>query len=188
MFSQRAIVPLLLWMICVGIANGGEIVISPAANNRADDAAALRNKARGYKSGIVPSSGVPVIYPDAANEDEEGVLSPRVGDVPATFRTGPQESARDNIPAVQDGQPMGNDAVPADVQEEMRARLEENRLKANRYMRGKPAPSVVSRNTGDPVVVCGNSGNVVGRIGDDSMSGKEIIVMRDGVPVKMRCK
>lgn len=203
MFSQRTIAPLLLWLACVGTADGGEIVISPVAKDKVispvandkktpDDAAALRNKARAYKSGNVqsmPSSAVPVIIQmDAVPEIEEGVMLPRSDEIPAASRAKNHELFRDNIPAMQDTQPSGNDAASAD-RRDSRMQLEKNRFKANQYMKGKPAPSLVSsHNSDNQVVACESTGNVSGRIGDDSISGREIVVIRDGKQIKMRCK
>lgn len=206
MFNKRTVAPLLLWLACVGAADSGEIVFTPVAKDKAvspadngkkrdknglDEAAALRNKARAYKSGNIQplsSSGVPiVIQMDAAPEMEEGVLLPRSDEIPTVSRARNNEPFRDNIPAAQDMQPGGNDAASADKQD-IRMQLEKNRFKANQYMKGKPAPSLVSVNKDNQVVACDSTGSVSGRIGDDSMSGREIVVIRDGKQIKMRCK
>jgi hypothetical protein len=206
MFIQRTAASLLLCLACISAVHG-EIVIPPAAKdkavssagndkktgkNRGDEAAALRNKARAYKSGnlqSMPSSGVPVIIQmDAAPEIEEGVLLPRSDDIPAVSRIKKHESSlRDNIPAGQDTLPNGNDEASTDGQE-AQIQLEKNRFKANQYMKGKPAPSLASPNNDSQIVACESIGNVSGRIGDDSMSGKEVVVVRDGKQIKMRCK
>jgi len=205
MFGQRAVVPLLLWSICVGTVSGGEIIIAPAAKSKAaapaaspsandkkrlDELTALRNKAQAYKSGGVqpmPSSGVPIIINmDASGEIEEGVLLPRNDDASAGSRLGNKGYYRGNFPATQDARPLGKEALPADMQNNANL-LEKNRSKAHQYMLGKPAPSKVSPND-EMVVACDSTGSVSGRIGDDSMSGREIIVIRDGKQVKMRCK
>lgn len=203
MFNQRTVVPWLLWLACVGTVDGGEIVISPVAKDkvispvandkgRYENAAALRDKAQAYKSGnvqSVPSSAIPVIIQmDAAPEIEEGVLLPRSNESQDASRTRSHDLIHGNIPSAQDIQQSGNDAAPTDIQDN-RIQLEKNRFKANQYLKGKPAPSLVSsQNNGSQFVACENTGNVSGRIGDDSISGREIVVIRDGKQVKMRCK
>lgn len=205
MFVQRTAALLLLCLVCISAVHG-EIVIPPAAKdktvssagndkktgkNRGDEAAALRNKARAYKSGnlqSMPSSGVPVIIQmDAAPEVEEGVLLPRSDEISAVPRSKKRESFRDNAPATQDTQPDDNDEASTDGQE-AQIQLEKNRFKASQYMKGKPAPSLASPNNDSQIVACESIGNVSGRIGDDSMSGKEVVVVRDGKQIKMRCK
>ncbi|OGQ48116.1 MAG: hypothetical protein A3H42_03330 [Deltaproteobacteria bacterium RIFCSPLOWO2_02_FULL_46_8] len=205
MFIQRTVASLLLCLACISTVHG-EIVIPPVARdkavssadndkkigkNRGGEAAVLRNKARAYKSGnlqSMPSSSVPVIIQmDAAPEVEEGVLLPRSDEISAAPRIKKHESSRDNIPATQDAQPGGNDEASADGQE-AQIQLEKNRFKANQYMKGKPAPSLASPSNDSQMVACESIGNVSGRIGDDSMSGREVVVVRDGKQIKMRCK
>lgn len=206
MFIQRTVASLLLCLACISMVHG-EIVIPPVARdkavpsadnnkkiskNREGEAAALRNKAQAYKSGNLqptPSSGVPVIIQmDDAPEVEEGVLLPRSDDIPAVSRIKKHESSlRDNIPAGQDTLPNGNDEASPDGQE-AQIQLEKNRFKANQYMRGKPAPSLASPSNDSQIVACESIGNVSGRIGDDSTSGREVVVVRDGKQIKMRCK
>jgi hypothetical protein len=201
MFRQYTALP-LLWLACVGMAESGEIIISPVAKDkiispavndrkRPDEAAVLRNKAQTYQSGNVqsmPSSDVPIIIQmDAEPGLEEGVLLPRSDGIPAASRTKNHESFRDNIPAMQDAQSSGNGAASAGKQD-ARIQLEKNRDKASQYMKGQPVPSLVSANKDSQVVACDSIGSTSGRIGDDSMSGREIIVIRDGKQLKMRCK
>ena len=206
MFIQRTAASLLLCLACISAVHG-EIVIPPVAKdkavssvgndkkigkNRGGEAAALRNKARAYKSEnlqSIPSSGVPVIIQmDVAPEEvEEEVLLPRSDEISAAPRIKKHESFRDNIPATQDTQPGGNDEASADGQE-AQIQLEKNRFKANQYMKGKPAPSLASPSNDSQIVACESIGNVSGRIGDDSMSGREVVVVRDGKQIKMRCK
>lgn len=193
MFSRRAVAPLLLWLACVGTADCGEIVFSPVPsdNKKLDEAGALRNKARAYESGNVqttPSSSDPVIIQkDAAPEIEEGILLPRNNGIPATSWTKNQEHFRDSNLDVQGTLPSGDGVAPAGGQDSQ-MQLEKNRLKANQYMKGKPAPSLVSPGNNKQVVACESTGNVSGRVGDDTMSGREIVVFRDGRQIKMHCK
>lgn len=206
----------MFWLFDIGVAHG-EIFIAPTANDKAaipsvrdnseaprkpnvkekgidrnmpDEAADLRNKARTYNSGnvqSVPASGVRVIIQmDDTPNAEEGVLLPRGNEVPFVPRIRSQESSRDNNQTAQEIQQGGNDQIPADSQD-IRIQLDKNRLKASQYMKGKAPTSQVSP-ANDNVVGCEGTGNVSGRIGDDSMSGREIIVIRDGRQIKMRCK
>lgn len=213
MFSQYTVVLLSLWLACVGVAYGGIVVATPptkdkavshAVNNKKspDKAAVLRNKAQAYKSGndqVMPIIGDPVIIQmDAAQEVEEGVLLPRNDEIPAVSKTRSHELSRDNIPAEpdtllpaqQDAQPSGNNAAAALTGEENKKQLAKNRFKASQYMKGKAAPSLVSqsKDNKDNVVACDSTGSTSGRIGDDSMSGREIVVIREGKQVKMRCR
>lgn len=202
MFRQCAILPLLVWLTCIGTAESGEIIIPPVAKDKAvspapndrkrpDGAVVLRNKAQAYQSGNVQSmtsSGVPIIIQiDDAPGIEEDVLLPRSDGIPAVSRARNHEPFRDNIPAMQDAWPSGNGAVSAGKQD-ARIQLEKNRVKASQYMKGQPAPSLVSANKDNQVVACDSIGSTSGRIGDDTMSGREIIVIRDGKQIKMRCK
>lgn len=201
MFRQCTVLP-LLWLACVGMAESGEIIIPPVAKDkvifpatndrkRSDEAVVLRNKAQAYQSENVqfmPSSGVPVIIRmDAAPGIEEGVLLPRSDGIPAVPRANNHEPFRDNIPAMQDAGPSGNGAASAGKQD-ARIQLEKNRVRASQYMKGQPAPSSVYANKDNQVVACDSIGSTSGRIGDDTMSGREIIVIRDGKQIKMRCK
>lgn len=202
MFGLRIIDSMLLWMVCVGIANSGEIIISPVAKekvispanndkNLPNEATVLRNKAHAYKSENAPSvplSGVPVIIQmDVAPEIEEGVLLPRDDGISPTFRTKSRNSLRDSIPVTEGIQSSDNDAASADRQD-TRMQLEKNRFKASQYMKGSPAPNLMPHRNDSQVVACDSTGNVSGRIGDDSVSGREIVVIREGKQVKMRCK
>lgn len=190
MFSRRTAAPLLLWLACVGTADCGEIVFSAAPGDSSNKADALRNKARAYESGSAqPPVGDPVIIKmDAASEVEEGILLPRNDGIPATSWTKNQEHFRNSNPDVQGTQP-GGDGVAPEGRQNMPTRAGKNRLKAIQYMKGKPAPSLAApNNSSDQVVSCESTGNVAGRIGDDSMSGREIIVIRDGKQIKMHCK
>lgn len=210
MFSQYTVASLSLWLACIGVAYGGIIVATPPAKDKTvshavtnkkppDKAAALRNKAQAYKSGndqLLPTTGDPVIIQmDTAEEVEEGVLLPRNDELPAISRTRNHEPSRDNIPAEQTtlpteqgAQPGSNNAAAALAGEENKKQLAKNRYKAGQYMKGKAAPSLVSQNKDINAVACDSTGSTSGRIGDDSMSGREIIVVRDGKQVKMRCR
>lgn len=204
---RQHIIPPLLWLACIGMANGGEIIISPVVNgkvspagngadtstDRLKGASDLRNKARTYKSGGVQPAqpgGTPVlIQTDGVPEIEEGVLLPRGDEIPALPRTGSHESVRGGVSATVQGAQPGEDEAESVSRQDIQQQLEKNRFKAHQYMKSKPAPSVASSHNGDNhVVACESSGNVSGRIGDDSMSGREIIIIRDGKQVKMRCK
>lgn len=209
MFSRYTVVSLSLWLACIGVAYGGIVVATPPTKDKAvshavnkrkppDKAADLRNKAQAYKSGhdqIMPITGDPVIIQmDAAEEVEEGVLLPRNDEPPAVSKARSHELSRDNIPAEQGtqpaeqgAQPSGNNAAAALTGEENKKQLAKNRFKAGQYMKGKAAPSLVSQSK-DNVVACDSTGSTLGRIGDDSMSGREIVVIREGKQVKMRCR
>jgi hypothetical protein len=210
MFSRYIVVSLSLWLACIGVVYGGIVVATPPTKDKAvshavnkrkppDKAADLRNKAQAYKSGndqIMPITGDPVIIQmDAAEEVEEGVLLPRNDETPAVSKARSHELSRDNIPAEpdtllpaqQDAQPSGNNAA-ALTAEENKKQLAKNRFKASQYMKGKAAPSLVSQSKGDNVVACDSTGSTSGRIGDDSMSGREIVVIREGKQVRMRCR
>jgi len=189
---------MLWWLACIGVASG-EILMPPpvkgkanslVANEKPEEASALRNKAQAYKSGsiqsISPSGEAIIIHMDEAPEIDEGVLLPRSDETSAISRSRKYESSRDNMPGTQDGQSSSNNGLPADRQD-IKAQLEKNRLKATQYMNGKPVSSQVSASN-DAEVDCASTGNVSGRIGDDSLSGREIIVVRDGKKIKMRCK
>lgn len=186
-------------------ASGSEIIITPVVKSktvtpatsdpandkkRSEELTSLRNKAQAYKSGgmqSVPSSGAPiVIHMDASGEIEEGILLPRSDDSPAGNRLENQGYYRGSLPATHGARPLTKEALPADTQHSVDL-LEKNRSKAQLYMQGKPAPSKVSPND-EMAVACDSTGSVAGRIGDDSMSGREIVVIRNNKQVKMRCK
>lgn len=191
---------LFLWLACVNVASG-EILIAPPAKektnapavnekNNLDEASVLRNKAKAYGTENpqpVPPNGIPAsIQKNAAPEIDEGVLLPRGDETSAISRARNHESSRDSLPASQETPPNSNNPLSAD-RPDIRMQLEKNRFKANQYMNNKAAPGSVSPNN-DPVVECMNTGNVSGRIGDDTLSGKEIIVIREGKQITVRCK
>lgn len=163
----------------------GEILIGPDRNEiRAPGGSTQRDRAAAYqreKEELLP--------------EEDGFLSPRSG-APA------EERAFDNrtrariyqqgvdpsavIPGAQSGQ--GGLPLPATSQE----RARDLRTRARSFNGNSNAQEIDLSNVGTdgiPVVSCrGDVDNVAARIGEDGISGSVFYIMRNGKPVKVRCK
>ncbi|HJW25680.1 MAG TPA: hypothetical protein VJ576_12345 [Rhodocyclaceae bacterium] len=192
-----AIIPGLVLCGAAGAAEGraagegrivlaGEILVGPDRNEtRTPGARTQRERAGAY------SRGTEVVVP----VEEEGFLSPR-GGAPT------EEKAFENrvrsrayqqgleAPVVIPGMPVGNGdiAMPATSQE----RARDLRSRARVYTgTGNVQEIDLSRVGADgiPVIPCGGDvENAAARIGDDAASGSVFVIMRQGKPVKVRCK
>lgn len=161
----------------------GEILIGPdRAAVQVPNARSQRDRAAAYQQGA-----------DDVPEDEDGILAPR-GGAPAeerafdsrmrarAYQPGPETpvAAPGMLPGV------GDLMAPATAQE----RARDLRDRARSYGRGKGQGLDLSLVGADgiPLVPCKDADNVAARIGDDGAAGNIFYVMRDGKPVKVRCR
>ncbi len=173
----------MLWLLGVG-SSEAEIVISPAekikqaipAENDRDQklqvgTSALRSKARAYRN-VDPSSGVPIMLQmDSNKKMQEGIFIPEKSTPMSRARN--YEHSRAYLRHSGDAENL--------------TQIEKNRLKASQYTNDESAQSLALPNQNQQVT-CKSTGNVSGFIGDDSVSGGEIIVIRNHKQIKMRCK
>lgn len=164
----------------------GEILIGPDKSDVRPNNGARnqRERASAYKKGTEDALPVTVA------EEEDGILAPR-GGAPA------EERAYDNRVRARTYQPVGDQGalsqgmnggsgdlpVPATTQD----RAKDMRNRARSWAPGEIDLSHVGPD-GVPLVPCKDVDNVTGRIGDDVAAGSIFYIMRNGKPVKVRCK
>jgi len=163
----------------------GEIIMVPAQGSEktsAETATENREKARAYRADGAATPGTTIII---VPEDEDGVLSPRGGgSLPANrakareYRNDTDAHSRPQILVL-----PNRDATKVETSREQ---LEINRSKAHSYMKGETPVGMVGPD-GLLVVDCVDTGNVSGRVGDDT-NGGIINIYRKGKPVKARCR
>lgn len=180
---------LLLTMASSALAEGdmpshdviqmAELIVGPEkAPARPSSAHTQRERAGSYQSA-----------PVNPENDEVGVLAPR-GGAPA------EERAYDNRTKARSYQQGGDIPSPIPMpavigNDTTQTRGVENRNKARAYAGTGNAQEMdlshVGRD-GIPLVPCRDVDNVSGRIGDDSLSGSLVYIVRNGQQIKVRCK
>jgi hypothetical protein len=189
MFNQRTVA--FMCLLGAGTA-GGEILIAPVAKDKVaipavtridkpEETHALRNKAKAYEAGNAQASSSSKMEGSASTE--ESYMLPGRGEMSTLNRARNIELSRDHNSVLQ--QPNGNEPIPGESMD-TRNQLEKNSAKANQYMRGTNVSGPTS--SSNEVVPCDGAVNVTGRIGDDSSSGNEIIIIRDHKKVRVHCK
>lgn len=165
----------------------GEILIGPDKSEvRTPGARSQRERAGAYQRGA--EAALPV-------EEEGGFLSPRSG-APV------EEKAFENrararayqqgadMPVVIPAMPSGLGDLPGAMTSQERAR--DLRGRARTYTGSGNAQEIDLSNVGAdgiPVVTCrGEADNVAARIGEDAVPGSVFYIMRQGKPVKVRCR
>ncbi|MBS1190013.1 MAG: hypothetical protein H6R10_1805 [Rhodocyclaceae bacterium] len=168
------------------IVLAGEILVGPdKADVRAPGARSQRQRASAYQAGAE----------NAPPEEEGGFLSPPSG-APAEERAfGNRSRARAyqqgaDPSAVVPGLPSGLGDLPLPATSQDRAR--DLRTRARVYTGSGNAKEVDLSHVGAdgiPIVPCrADVDNVAARIGEDAVSGSVFQIMRNGQPVKVRCK
>lgn len=180
---------LLLTMASSALAEGdmpsheviqmAELIVGPEkAPARPSSAHTQRERAGSYQSA-----------PVNPENDEVGVLAPR-GGAPA------EERAYDNRTKARSYQQGGDIPSPLPMpavigNDATQTRGFENRNKARAYAgTGNVQDMDLSHvgRDGIPLVPCRDVDNVSGRIGDDSLSGSLVYIVRNGQQIKVRCK
>ena len=177
-----------------------EIVVPWGGSTKSSSTSASesRRKARASANdATAPTLTTIVVVPDA---EEDGVLSPSRMSSPSDNRTKARDYSHGvdpvNAAAVQiliENAPNGVDTNQSN--------LEKNRNKARQYSEGvssgggKPGTHVkigtsagVVGADGVVVVVCDDTSNTAGRIGDDTQSGNIFAVVINGKLAKARCR
>jgi hypothetical protein len=180
----------LLLLSAAGLAGAGEIILSPPAGEAGavgGGASEQRQRAKTYRKSQSPETGTTIIL---MPEDEgEGMMSPRGG-------VESSRAAENRLRAKVLRQSEDGRGAPATIiipgsggdDEPSHDRARDNRLKARVYRdHGQSALDKVGPD-GVPWVLCTNTESVAGRIGDDVQSGSLIYIIRDGKPVKARCR
>lgn len=170
----------LLALLSVAELPAGEIIVTPEpSGHRSPGAGGQRERAAAYQRGseITPP------------EEDGGFLAPRSG-APAEARA---YENRARARAYQAGSDQANAALlpaaPGDTARE-RGRDPHSRV---RVQTGSGNPKDIDLShvgpDGIPVIVCRSDvDNVSARIGEDAASGSLFYIMRNGRPVKVRCK
>lgn len=180
-----------LWPVLVlaltGVAWSGEIILAPQKADGGTSAGEQRARAKSYRKEQVEAGSDVLLIPENMVE-EDGMLSPRGG---------VESSATENrlrakvLRQSDDGHPVPSVILPGvvgDGGEVAQDRARANRFKARAYREhGQSAMENVGSD-GIPLVLCTNTESVAGRIGDDVQSGSLIYIIRDGKPVKARCR
>jgi len=168
------------------ILMAGEILIGPDKNEiRTPGARSQRERAGAYQR------GTETVLP----EEEGGFLSPR-GGAPAEERAF-ENRARARAyqqgadpQTVMPGMLPGAGEIPVPMTSQERAR--DLRARARTYTGSGNAQDVDLSSVGAdgiPIVPCrADVDNAAARIGDDAVSGSVFYIMRQGKPVKVRCK
>lgn len=159
-----------------------ELIVGPENATPRTQSGAARSRA---KAATYQEDRTPVLI-----EEEAGILQPR-GGAPAEERAFEQ---RNRARAYQQGtdqllpMPLPG-SVTADPGSQQRS--SDARNKARAYTGTGNLQDVDLSNVGRdglPIVDCHNVDNVSGRIGDDTLSGAIVFLMRNGVQVKVRCR
>lgn len=170
-----------------GVLLAGEILITPEkgdAGRSSSAARSQRERASTYQKGDGNVSPVP--------DDEGGIMAPR-GGAPAEERA---FENRMRARAYQQGKDVPSAAIPGGVPGPLdlpvpataQERAHDLRARARSYTDGGAVDLSHVGSDGIPVVPCRDVDNVTGRIGDDVGSGSIFFVLRNGKPVKVRCK
>lgn len=179
----------LVSITMAGWAWSGEIILAPSKEDRtvsSPKAGEQRARAKSYRKDQ-PEAGTEIIPLPEELLTEEGMLSPRGG---------VESSASENrfrakvIRQGDEGYPATTVVIPgtSGESETVQERSRSNRLKARAYREhGQSAMDSVGSD-GIPLVLCTSAESVAGRIGDDVQSGSLIYIIRDGKPVKARCR
>lgn len=184
---QAALPFLAMALLSGNQAWAGEIVIGPEkADVRNPGARSQRERAGAYQK------GAEIVVPE---EEEGGFLSPR-GGAPAEERAydnrvrakayQPGANPMANQPGMLPG--MGDIPIPDGSQD----RARDLRARARTYSGNGNAQDIDLSHVGAdgiPIVPCrGDVDNSAARIGEDGVSGSIFYVMRNGKPVKVRCR
>lgn len=141
-------------------------------------------------SSFQKNSPTPVIVID---DESGGVLAPR-GGAPA------EERAYENRARAKSYQSSGDSSMPLPLpggaglpgmDGTTAGRAADQRGRARAYTGSGNARDIDLSNVGRdgiPIVPCHNVDNVSGRIGDDSLSGSLVFIIRNGQQVKVRCQ
>ena len=158
-----------------------ELIVGPdkASNRSSSSAQTQRERAGSYQSNA----------PVNSENDEVGILAPR-GGAPS------EERAYDNRTKARVYQQGGDALAPLPLPavigtDTAQTRGVENRNKARAYAgtgNGQDIDLSHVGRDGIPLVPCRDVDNVSGRIGDDSISGSIVYIVRNGQQVKVRCK
>lgn len=157
-----------------------ELIVGPdKAPARPTSAHNQRERAGGYQSSA----------PVNSENDEIGILAPR-GGAPT------EERAYENRIKARAYQQGGDAQAPSSFPainggESAQSRGVENRNKARAYAGTGNAQEIDLSNVGRdgiPLVPCRDVDNVSGRIGDDSITGSLVFIVRSGQQIKVRCK
>ena len=184
-----------------GFKLASELLVAPlggAVRGSSSSATENRKKARAAAKDTPPPVAENIIL--VVPEEEVGVITPsRVGSP-----TDNRAKARDYLSGTDSGNSANvrilNDAVP-DGSETNQNSLERNRAKARRYSdgsssSGSKAGTFVKIGTsvgvvgpdGVIVLVCDDTNNIAGHIGDDTQSGNVFAIVVNGKLAKARCK
>ncbi len=159
-----------------------ELIIGPErAPSRPSSAKIQRDRAGGYQKDS----------PVNSENDDVGILAPR-GGAPA------DERAFDNRIKARAYQQGGDNAAPLPLPtagsfgyDGSQLRGGESRNKAKAYASTGNGQDIdlshVGRD-GIPLVPCHDADNVSGRIGDDTLAGSLIFIVRNGQQIKVRCR
>ena len=159
-----------------------ELIVGPESSTQRAPSGASRSRS---KAATYQEDRVPVLI-----EEEAGILQPR-GGAPAEERAFEQ---RNRARASQQGT---DQLLPLPLPGSMTAdpgsqpRRSDARNKARAYTGTGNLQDVDLSNVGRdglPIVDCHNVDNVSGRIGDDTLSGAIVFLMRNGMQVKVRCR
>lgn len=159
-----------------------ELIVGPESSTQRAPSGASRSRA---KAATYQEDRVPVLI-----EEEAGILQPR-GGAPAEERAFEQRNrARASQQGTDQLLPMplpGSMTVDPGSQ----PRSSDARNKARAYTGTGNLQDVDLSNVGRdglPIVDCHNVDNVSGRIGDDTLSGAIVFLMRNSMQVKVRCR
>ena len=124
-------------------------------------------------------------------EEEVGILQPR-GGAPAEERAYENRNrARANQQAVEGSNTIYAPGTAVLLDPAASSRPAEQRNRARAYSGTGNAQDIDLSNVGRdgiPLVQCHNVDNVSGRIGDDSISGSIVFLVRNGQQIKVRCR
>lgn len=155
-----------------------ELIVAPQGGSKPSGASVQRAKAASYQNEL----------PVASDDDGDGLLSPR-GGAPA------EERAYDNRVRAKAYQQLGEPLpppIPATVSaNDGQPRATGQRSRARAFAGNGNGQDIdlshVGRD-GIPLVTCHDVDNVSGRIGDDTLAGSLIFIVRNGQQIKVRCK
>lgn len=157
-----------------------ELIVGPdKAPSRPSSAHTQRERAGSYQSSA----------PVNSENDEVGILAPR-GGAPT------EERAYENRAKARAYQQGGDALAPLPMPaligtDSAQTRSVENRNKARAYAGTGNAQDMDLSNVGRdgiPLVPCRDVDNVSGRIGDDSITGSLVYIVRNGQQIKVRCR
>ncbi|OGQ88201.1 MAG: hypothetical protein A2512_02555 [Deltaproteobacteria bacterium RIFOXYD12_FULL_56_24] len=186
-------------LFCARTGIGGEIILSPPLDKNRPARTDNSEKARSYLNEETSETSPPsiVIIPDW---EDEGILSPRVLEMPQDNRSKARDYIRNRDP--RQGLPTIIIPPAGSRTNPTRDAAEKQRNKARSYLDGwdgaagiKPGTSIqigttvgVAGKDGVIVFDCSTISNVAGRIGDDLQSGNEFIVVINRKNYRARCR